>query len=59
VINKEVEKILRYKGLIMEIQRKWNVKAKVTPLIIGATGTISEPLKRFLCNKPGKHEINP
>ena len=57
MIKKEVEKILKYKGLIMEIQRMWNVKAKVIPLIIGATGTISKPLRQFLSNKPGKHEI--
>ena len=46
-----------YKDLITEIQRMWNVKAKVIPLIIGATGTISKPLRQFLSNKPGKHEI--
>jgi len=35
----------------------WNVKAKVMPLIIGATGTISKLLKQYLSNMPGKHEI--
>jgi len=30
VIKKEVEKILKYEDLVIEIQRKWNVKAKVT-----------------------------
>ena len=40
VIKKETEKILKYKGLIIEIQRMWNVKTKVNPVIIGATGTI-------------------
>jgi len=29
VIKKEVEMILKYKNLIIEIQRMWNVKAKV------------------------------
>jgi hypothetical protein len=34
--------ILKYKELKTEIQRMWNVKARVTPVIIGATGTISK-----------------
>ena len=30
----------------------WNVKTKVIPVIIGATGTISKPF-----NIPGNHEV--
>jgi hypothetical protein len=41
VIRKEAEKILRYKDLVIEIQCIWKVKAKVMPLIRGATGTVS------------------
>jgi hypothetical protein len=33
------------------------VKAKVIPVIIGATGTISKSLKQYLRNVTGKHEI--
>jgi hypothetical protein len=40
MIKKEAEKILKYKDLI-HIQRMWNVKTKVMPVIIGAIGTIS------------------
>jgi hypothetical protein len=40
VIKKEAEKIIKYEDLTMEIQRIWNVKTKVIPVIIGATGTI-------------------
>jgi predicted transcriptional regulator len=41
VIKKEAEKISKYKDLIIQIQCRWNVKATVIPVIIGATGTIS------------------
>jgi hypothetical protein len=45
VIKKEAEKILKYKDLTTEIQRMWNVKTKMTPVIIGATGTISKSFR--------------
>jgi hypothetical protein len=35
----------------------WNVKAKVIPVIIGATGTISKSLRQHRSNITGKHEI--
>jgi hypothetical protein len=57
VMKKEVEKILKYKDLTTEIQRMWNVKTNVIPVIIGATGTISKSFRKYLSNVPGKHEI--
>ena len=35
----------------------WNVKAKVIPVITGATGTIAKSLRQYLGNRPGEHEI--
>ena len=55
--KKEVEKILKYKDLTIEIQRIWNVKTKVIPVIIGATGTISKSFRKYVRNIPGKHEV--
>ena len=35
----------------------WNVKAKVTSVITGATGTISKSLRQHPSNIPGKQEF--
>jgi len=53
VIKKEA-KILRYEDLTTEIQRMWNVKTKVIPVIIGATGTISKSFRKYVSKIPGK-----
>jgi hypothetical protein len=56
MIKKEAEKILKYKDLIIEIQPMWNVKTKVTPVIIGSTGTVSKSFSKYLSSIPGKHD---
>jgi hypothetical protein len=35
----------------------WNVKTKVTPVIIVATGTISKSFRKYLSSVPGKYGI--
>jgi fructose-1,6-bisphosphatase/sedoheptulose 1,7-bisphosphatase-like protein len=45
--KKEAEKKLRYKNLSIEIQRMWNMKCFVTPVIIGATGIVSKSLQKI------------
>ena len=57
MIKKETEKILKYKYLTIEIQRMWNVKSKVIPVIIGATGTISKSFRKYVSNIPGNNEV--
>jgi len=57
VIKKEAGKIFKYKDLTIEIQRMWNVKTKVIPVIKGATGTISKSFRKYMSNIPGKHEV--
>jgi hypothetical protein len=57
VIKNEAEKILKYKDIKIEIQRMWNVKTKVIPLIIGATGTISKSFRKYVSNIPGNHKV--
>jgi hypothetical protein len=53
-MSKEAEKILKYKDLTTDT---WNVKTKVIPVIIGATGTISKSFRKHVCNIPGNHKV--
>ena len=57
VIKKEVETILKYKDLTIEMKRMWYVKTKVIPVIIGATGTISKSFRKYVSKIPGNHEV--
>jgi len=57
VIKKEADKILKNKDLTIEIQRMWNVKTKVIPVIIGATGAISKSFRKYVTYILGKHEV--
>ena len=57
MIKKEVENILKYKDLSIEIRRMWNVKTKVIPVITGTTGTISKSFRKYVSNIPGNHEV--
>jgi len=34
----------------------WNVKTNLIPVIIGATGTISESFRKYVSNITGKYE---
>jgi len=43
--------------IIIEIQHMRNIKTKVIPVIIGATGTISKSFRKYVSNIPGKHEV--
>ena len=59
VIKKEVEKILKYKDVTTEIQRMWNVKTKVIPVIIGANGAISKSFRKYVeCKNKGDTSNN-
>ena len=55
VVRKYAEKKLKYKGLCIEIQRMWNLKGTIVPVIIGATGIVTRSLRKILETVPGKH----
>jgi hypothetical protein len=35
----------------------WNLKTKVIPVIIGATGTISKAFRKYVSNIPVNHDV--
>jgi hypothetical protein len=51
-------KKLKYYSSYVEIQRMWNMKCMIIPAIFGATGIVTEGLKKNLEAKPGKHSID-
>jgi hypothetical protein len=58
VVQKEAEKKLKFKNLGIEIQRKWNLKCTIIPVVIGATGTVTKGLRKNLEAIPGKHSTD-
>ena len=55
VTQKEAENKLAYNSLGIEIQRMWNMKCMIIPVITGATGI---GLKKNLEAIPGKYSID-
>jgi hypothetical protein len=58
VVQKEAEIKLKYKSLCIEIQRMWNLKCTIIPVINGATGILTKSLRENLEAISGKHSID-
>jgi len=57
-VQKEMKKKLKYKSLCIEIQRMWNMKCTIIPVITGATGIVTSSLRKNLEAVPGKYSID-
>jgi hypothetical protein len=58
VVQKEAEKKLKHNSLGIEIQRMWNLKCTIIPVVIGATGIVTKSIRKNLEAIPGKHSID-
>jgi hypothetical protein len=58
VVQKEAGKNLKCKSLCIEIQRMWNLKCTIIPVIIEATGIVTRSLRKNLEAVPGKNSVN-
>jgi len=58
VVQKEAEKKLKYKCLYIEMQRIWNMKCTIVPVINGATGIVTRSLRKIFETVPGKNSID-
>jgi hypothetical protein len=58
VVQKEAENKLKYKSLYREIQRMWNLKCTIIPVIIGAIRIVTRSLRKNLESVPRKHSID-
>ena len=47
---KELKKIAKYQDLRSQVQKLWDVKATVIPIVVGALGTVNEELENHLKN---------
>ena len=54
ICQKEREKIDKYQDLKLEIQKLWNCKVRVIPIVVGVLGAYSPNLHKYLL-VPGEH----
>jgi hypothetical protein len=57
-MQKEAENKLKYKSLCIEIQRMWNLKCTIIPVITGGIGIVTRKLRKNLEAVPGNLSID-
>jgi hypothetical protein len=58
VTQKEAKNKLKYNSLCVEVQRMWNMKCMIIPVVIGVTRIVTKGLKKNLEAVPRKHSID-
>ena len=48
VAKKEYEKVSKYGGLRVEVAIRWNLEAKVVPIVVGSLGMVSNNMVGIL-----------
>ena len=48
ITAKEQEKITKYQDLRIKVEKQWDVKAVVVPIVVSALGTVSKELEKHL-----------
>ena len=51
--KKEAEKVAKYGGLRLELERMWGVDAEIIPVVVGGLGAVTKNLKEHLARIPG------
>jgi hypothetical protein len=57
-VQNQAEKKLKYKSLSSVIQRMWNLKCTIIPVITGPTGIVTRNLGKNLKAIPGKYSVD-
>ena len=54
---KEFEKLSKYKDLQIEVERMWQLKISIIPIVVGALGFVKNETEKYIGKIPGKQKI--
>ena len=54
---KEFEKLLKYKDLQIEVERMWQLKSSIIPIVVGALRLVKKGTGKHLEKIPGKKNL--
>ena len=58
VEKKENEKLSKYTGLKVEVQRMWGAKCTILPIVIGVLGAVTPHCVEYLRQIPGEPDVH-